>query len=244
MKQSFFVNLALLATIFSTNAQTFFGISNASRTQDGSLLPPVLDVKGMPLADTNFLAELWGSNMPDSLTPLLSYDTQPRRRVFARFIQPGYFFEGGWAAVDSVPDGGRAWLQVRVWDIRLGATYEEVAARGIGGFGESPLFYGKGTRGPGCEPPCLPGDLTGLQSFKVRAMTGVLLRSIRREGSDVVLEWWPGFKQYQVQQTSDLNEPWQNLGPPTSATSITNAMTQPPQFFRVIGLTQVILAAR
>jgi hypothetical protein len=244
MIRSFVANFGLLIAVLSASAQTYFVVSNESRSNEGPFLPPVLNSIGMPLTDTNFVAELWGSATPDSLAPLLVYNTIPRKRLFAQFVRPGYFIGFGTVVVDNVPDGGRAWLQVRVWDIRLGATYEEVAARGIGGFGESPLFYGKGTRGPGCEPPCLPGDLTGLQSFKVRAMTGVLLRSIRREGSDVVLEWWPGFKKYRVQQSSDLNQPWQDLGPPTSATSVTNAMTQPPQFFRVIGLTEVTLATR
>ena len=224
-------------------SQSLFQVENVNRLPDGSFLPPVLDPQGMPLADTNFLAELWGSATPDSLAPLLSFNTEPRRRVFARFIRPGHFFSAEIAALGSVPPGRRAWLQVRVWDSRLGAAYEQVAARGIGGFGESPLFNGQGQKD--CDPPCVvPGNLAGLQSFNVRAATGVLLQGIRRQGSDVVIDWWPGFKQYQLQQTHDINQPWQNLGSPTSATSSTNAMTHPAQHFRVIGLTQVMLAAR
>ena len=86
----------------------------------------------------------------------------------APLIQPGYFFSpSGYLSVLSVPPLGFAWLQVRVWDTRLGATYEEVAGLGIGGYGESPLFYAQG-RNPLSAPPDLPGPLIGLQSFSLR----------------------------------------------------------------------------
>ena len=227
----------VMVAVCCASAQTAFTVQNV-RAMDGSLLPPVLDAQGMPLADTNYLAELWGSASPDSLAPLLSSGTEARHRVYAPFIRPGHFWANEIAVLDSVPLEERAWLQVRVWDTRLGLTYEQVASRGIGGIGESPLFYGQRR----CDPPCVPGDLMGLQSFNVRAMTGVLIQSIRRQGTNMVIEWWPGFKEYQLQQTDDLNRPWQNLGPPTSATSSTNAITHPAQHFRVIGFTDVMLA--
>jgi hypothetical protein len=240
MKRYIFASIGLLLVMLSTSGQTYFYISN-ERANNGMFLPPVLDSQGTPVADTNFVAELWGSATPDSLAPALT--GEPPHRVFARLVSPGHFV-GETVVVRDMSLGGEAWLQLRVWDSRLGATYEQVAARGIGGFGESPLFYGKGTRGPFCDPPCVPGDLTGLQSFNVRAMTGVLIREIKRHDTEVIVEWWPGFKQYQLQQTQDLNQPWQNLGPPTSATSSTNAIAHPSQHFRVIGLTEVMLAAR
>ena len=160
----------LMVAVFCGSAQTAFVLQNV-RANNGSPLPPVLDAQGTPLADTNFLAELWGSATTDSLAPLLSYN-EPRHRVLARFsdVLPGHFRADEISVLDTVQLGERAWLQVRVWDSRLGATYEQVAARGIGGFGESPLFYGQGQRR--CDPPCIPGDLAGLQSFQVRTMTG------------------------------------------------------------------------
>ena len=62
---------------------------------------------------------------------------------------------------------GYAWLQVRAWDARLGGTYEEVMGLGIGGYGESPLFYARGNS-PFADPPIPPAPLIGLQSFSLR----------------------------------------------------------------------------
>jgi spore coat protein U-like protein len=53
-----------------------------------------------------------------------------------------------------------------------------------------------------------------------------------------VIEWHPGFKRYQLQQTATMGQPWQNVGEPTTATSITNSVTSSAQFFRVIGLLE------
>jgi len=49
---------------------------------------------------------------------------------------------------------------------RLGATYEEVAAAGMGGYGESPIFYAQGGD-PWPPHPTLPGPLIGLESFSL-----------------------------------------------------------------------------
>jgi hypothetical protein len=67
---------------------------------------------------------------------------------------------------------------VKVWNITLGATYEEAAARNLGGYGESLVFYAKGN-----DPNILlspPAPLIGLQFFSVSAVvpepsTGALL---------------------------------------------------------------------
>lgn len=70
--------------------------------------------------------------------------------------------------INTVPPRGWAWLQVRAWDARLGATYEDVEALDVGGYGESRLFYAQG--GSQLGLPTLPGPLIGLQSFSVRAV--------------------------------------------------------------------------
>jgi len=51
-------------------------------------------------------------------------------------------------------------------DARLGATYEDVVGRGLGSYGESPLFYAQG--GDPYNQFPIPGRLVGLQSFSLR----------------------------------------------------------------------------
>ena len=58
-------------------------------------------------------------------------------------------------------------MQVRAWDARLGPTYEQVAALGLGGYGESPTFFAQGSN-PFADPPQPPAPLIGLQSFRLR----------------------------------------------------------------------------
>jgi hypothetical protein len=196
---------------------------------------PVFDAQGVPLEGTNYLVELSGGPRPDALTPARD-DTQSR--IIVPFGTQGYFSYGLTEVfIPTVQGFGWAWLQVRAWDVRLGATYEETAARGLGGYGESPLFYAQGGIAGHLGPP--PQPLVGLRSFRLRPTTmAVLMRSIRQQGDQVVVEWNPGFKRYQLQHTPALGEPWQNLGVPTTATSVTNLISGSAEFFRVVGLLE------
>jgi hypothetical protein len=134
---------------------------------------PVLDSQGVRLEGPNYAAELWGSATPDSLTPVLTFVSM--QRVILRFLSgggAGYVIDpegrpfGDQLTVLQVPPySGLAWLQVRSWDLRLGVTYEDAVARGLGGYGESPLFSAHGS-----DPRDLlgtPAPLVGLQSFSL-----------------------------------------------------------------------------
>lgn len=150
-----------LVVSYTASGQASFQLANRP------VNAPVFDAQGEPLSGPQYLAELWGGATADSLSPLLDIN-QGLRREMAPFVSPGYFFSpAGSLSVLAVPPGGFAWLEVRVWDTRLGTTYEEVAALGIGGYGDSALFYAQG-RDPFREPPELPGPLIGLQSFNLR----------------------------------------------------------------------------
>jgi len=128
---------------------------------------PVLDAQGVPLPGTNYLAEIWGAATPDSLTPLVQILYGNSREIIP-FFGGGYFYGSGAGllSVTTIPPRGWAWLQVRAWDSRLGATYEEVFARGIGGYGESPRFYAQS--GDPFDQFPVAAPLTGLQSFSLR----------------------------------------------------------------------------
>ena len=127
---------------------------------------PVFDAQGTALAGTNYLAELYGGATANSLSPLVIIN-QGNRREIVPFVINGYFVSTSASlAVLAVPPGGLAWLQARAWDARLGATYEDVTALGIGGYGESPLFNTRG--GDPFDQFPIPGPLYGLQSFSLR----------------------------------------------------------------------------
>jgi hypothetical protein len=123
---------------------------------------PVYDWTGALLFGVDWRAELYGGATAGSLTPTLGWHGLTRE--FAPFVIPGYFRADHYVYVADVPQGGWAWLQVKVWNVQLGATYEEAVATGLGGYGQSPAFY---ARGGAPIVPTFPSQLDGLQSFSV-----------------------------------------------------------------------------
>ncbi len=164
------LNFMLLCTAFG---QSSFYLNNYSPQ---AINAPVFDALGDPLQGPNYLVELWGGATPDSLTPAIAYYS--RQRVVIPFQSPagaGYFLDSyvGRDGADhpsilSVPTAGWVWLEVRAWDARLGATYEEVAALAIGGYGSSSPFYAQG--GNPLDLLGSPARLLGLQSFSLLAI--------------------------------------------------------------------------
>lgn len=145
--------------------QSSFLFSNRSAV--GAVDAPVFDAQGVPLAGPNYLAELWGGATTDSLTPAVDLD-RGAQRVIVPFSSGGYFgtFQSTPSVLGVLP-GSSAWLQVRAWDARLGSMYEVVLAQGLGGYGESRLFFAQGGN-PVAPNPTPPGPLIGLESFSLR----------------------------------------------------------------------------
>ena len=150
------------------SAQSSFVFQN--RYLPVGLDAPVYDWNGALLSGPDWRAELYGGANRDSLSPAVLFDRGlpggPRESV--PFDWPGYFRDDqrlGALVIWDVPGNGWAWLQVRVWNTGLGATYEEALARGLGGYGASELFYARGGSPDfGLTPPRF---LIGLQSFSV-----------------------------------------------------------------------------
>jgi hypothetical protein len=132
---------------------------------------PVYDSNGNRLSGNDYVAMLYGGPDVNSLTPAIS-GTIPMTPVGFTYIPPnglaGYFFQPSFVEIDTVRCCGTdlPWLQVRVWDARLGSSYDAVAALGIGGYGESTLFQARGGDPLSITPP---QPLIGLQSFNLRA---------------------------------------------------------------------------
>ncbi len=230
-----FLQATIVSAFFvksSFGADLTFELKN--RNLSAGVNAPIFDSQGVPLAGTNYLAELYGAETPQSLTNTTGYIGG--NRLIVPFRIQGYLDSPGNLSVVKDVVGGLAWLQLRAWDARLGGTYEEAVARGLGGYGESPLFYALGGgQGGG---PSLPGPLIGLKSFKLRAATGVLMRSIQRQADRVTIEWLGGFSRYQLQQSAGVDMPWENLGPPTTETRATNQIDGNIRLFRIIGFIQ------
>ncbi len=231
--KTFLISIAFcqfLAVSYTTTAIVQFELNN--RLAVYGIDAPVVDSQGVALEGTNYLAELWGGPDSSALAPGRSLNGNDR--VFATFHSPGYFRSPKIILVFETPGTLHAWLQVRVWDVRLGATYEDAAKRGLGGYGESALFYAEGS--PILVNPAPPKPLKGLEAFDLLPVTGVLVRAIRPEGDTIVIEWIGVFGHYQVQDVSALNQTWTDAGERTLATSSTNAIVGAARFFRVIGL--------
>lgn len=154
-------------------AQATFGLANWNTVYVFDA--PVYDWTGNLLSGLEWVAEVYGGATPDSLSPVVgSYGVG---RVLAPFVRPGYFRGDTYGIVPSVHEVGWAWLQVKVWDVQLGATYEEAAAHELGGYGQSSLLY---AQGGGDNALQVPQPLIGLQSFSVlqpipEPATGALL---------------------------------------------------------------------
>jgi hypothetical protein len=163
---------ALFLPTFLAHSQSSFGLRNGYPPYVDA---PVFDAQGARLEGTNYAVELWGSATSDSLAPVLTYVT--RQRVILPFLSgpgfgAGYFSDpegrvfGDHLTVLGVPPGaGLAWLEVRAWDTRLGARYEDVVGLGLGGYGESPRFSAYGSNP--FDLLGVPAPLIGLQSFSL-----------------------------------------------------------------------------
>lgn len=167
MSNSLIILSAAVSVIWATTApaQSTFFFDNRYAVD-----APVFDGQGSGLSGTNYQAELYGSANADSLTPTTTVNLLLRVVLnFRSGADAGYVAGRPIVMVANTPAGGQAWLQMRSWDARLGATYEAVAALGIGGYGESPLFYADGGD-PTLLPAGIPQPLVGLQSFSLRAV--------------------------------------------------------------------------
>ena len=150
----------IIAAPFS-HAQGTFQLSNTTTLIGNNA--PVLDAKGSPLWGSEWRVELYGGAAADSLSPVLARHDVGREIISLR--APGYFDSGYELGVIGVPGSFLAWVQVRVWSAALGATYEETAALGLGGYGESLVLH---LRASDYDAHELPASLVGLQSFSVR----------------------------------------------------------------------------
>lgn len=122
----------------------------------GSVAPVYGEDGVTKLAGPAFLARFYAGPGPQALLPVGK--TEPFR---TGGLGSGYV----WAQVTSIPDapnGTRIHVQMRAWAAASGDSYEEALAAG-GPTGVSNVVPVVVT-----EPPLLPADLMGLESFALR----------------------------------------------------------------------------
>jgi hypothetical protein len=101
----------------------------------------VFGTNNAPLVGTNFQAQLYygASTAPDSA--LVAVSSAPARFRASTTTLPGVWASGGLRTLSGFDFGsGQVKLQVRVWDIANGATYEAAALSGNGVLGTSQSF--------------------------------------------------------------------------------------------------------
>jgi hypothetical protein len=139
-----FANVPITTNSFTTN----FLISTAQ-------FPPIFSGTNINSHTFQYTRTATPGPTPESLVVAQAGNSAMPPELFTYMPsgQSGYFFRSSFVSVDNAPFGGYVWLQVRAWDTRLGTSYDEVAALGLGGYGESPLFYTYGGDLGGSLPP-------------------------------------------------------------------------------------------
>lgn len=141
------VIIACLATSAATWAQGTVNFTN--ETIDFSA--PILGLDGQPLpAGAQYMASLWIGSDAGSLSSVAS----------TQINIGGGIFDGGAVTVASFAPGASVVAQVRSWDSTTGADWATAAIRG-----ESNNI--NITLGGAGNPPSLPTDLVGLESFQL-----------------------------------------------------------------------------
>lgn len=114
------------------------------------------------LGDANYVAQLYYSaTQTGSYTPVTAAAAPFRTGAGAGYWNPG---TDSTRLLTGITAGNTVWLEVRVWNSTLGATYD--AARAAGSlWGESNPF--SVVSGGGGVPPAVPAVMAGLTSFNL-----------------------------------------------------------------------------
>ena len=137
---------------------------------------------------------IYGGTSVERLMPVYTGSREVMKDVgLMTGAQAGYFRHLDYVQSPRFDSVGHSWLQVRAWDSTLGSSYEEVVARGLGGYGQSAAFIAWGTVDSDILGVPLP--MVGLKSFSIAPVvpepstwallvlgTGALLWRGRRPG--------------------------------------------------------------
>ncbi|HNU52412.1 MAG TPA: SdrD B-like domain-containing protein [Verrucomicrobiota bacterium] len=139
------------AAEFSVLGQGSIYFANSS---PGLVYAPILE-SGTNVTSEAFRIQLFAGPTTSSMAAM-----EPSTTVLKNGV-----FKGARVDVPTVPEGGIAYVQIRVWEMAGGATYEEARAAGFR-TGASAVLTVK-TGGDHLSPPAVPASLVGLQSFSL-----------------------------------------------------------------------------
>ena len=218
------VLVCTLATISASGQGTALQFCNGCLPSPPDRL--VRDVNGNPLVGTSYVAQLYMGASPDNLIPTTAAP--------ARFRAPGSSQPGTWTPKAITITGigpGAIYLQVRVWDTSIAATYNEAAASVTGQFGRSAVFAYNPCPPP-TQPPAPPGcDLMlGFLGFTLMTNPSPGMLAIRENGDrvDVVYEG-----SHTIQAAGSIRGPWSTVHSGPGPFTDPNSGTFTLQFYRM-----------
>jgi len=183
----------------------------------------VRDEEGNPLVGTNYVAQLYAGNSPDTLAA---------KGAPAPFHGPITTIPGTWAGGPrqfTLPQASPVYLQVRVWDLLAGATYEQASANTTGGqHGKSEVFLMNDCGNPpqpGCE------EMLNFRGFTLLASRppGVLAIRDRADGGIDVL--YSGT--HTIEGAVGLRGPWTALATQAAPFTDHQASSMDVRFYRI-----------
>lgn len=140
----------------------------ANRVPEAGLDAPVFDLNGdILISGSGFVAQLFGGADPTNLVAVGA------PAPFGTGANAGYWLAGEeyWRSIPGVESGDPAYVQVKIWELGLGASFE--AALAAGGRVAASEVWEVVTGGEGA-PQAFPLPLTGLASLRVRALPGIV----------------------------------------------------------------------
>ncbi len=190
----------------------------------------VRDVSGNPLVGTNYVAQLYIGGTPDTL---MSHTAAPARFRIAPTSLPGTWAGGNRTVVS--PGSGPIVLQVRVWDITAGATYEQASQNTIGlQFGRSAAFNydpcGYPIRLPNCELMLGFRGFTLVTNAPTDPTPADRTLTIRENGNLVDVLYTGS---HTIQAAPTIRGPWANVHTSTSPFTDPASATNNVRFYRM-----------
>jgi len=186
----------------------------------------VRDVNGNPLVGTSYVAQLYYGASPSALQPTTA---MPARFRDASTPLPGTW-QRGTRSLLGLPPGSSIYLQVKVWNSAVAATYDQAAASPTGQYGSSDVFPYTPCPSPPQLPPMGCELMLNFLGFRLTNNAPARVLVIRENGERVELLYQGT---HTIQAAPTIRGPWTTVhssaAPFIDPASATNVM----RFYRM-----------